>query len=323
MQVLNISKRKKLLRKISRRALLARKQFKRTFQSPVVDKKQILFILGCQRSGTTLMTYIMEKDWDAKVYAEHSNLSSDDRLDGLRLNSLDKVKRTIAHDRYPLIVLKPLVESQNADILLDFFYGSKALWMVRHYKDVAASNLRRFGLDNGIKNLRYIMTDQNNNWRAERLPDYVRELVKSHFSETMNPYDAAALFWFVRNTIYFDLALDRNPAVRVCQYRELVKQPKGTMQAIYAMVNRPYPGDEIIEDVFKSSVGKGEHIELSPAIENHCREMWLRLTSASSILGAHNTGQHEMPAIGHPEKNKQLDRVDGREGDESLCTSSK
>ena len=32
------------------------------------DSKQIAFILGCQRSGTTLMEEIFQKDFNTKIY---------------------------------------------------------------------------------------------------------------------------------------------------------------------------------------------------------------------------------------------------------------
>jgi hypothetical protein len=271
----------RLKEKVSRRVFLARKDIRRQLKSEEHKPKEILFIFGCQRSGTTLMTLIMEKDWDAKVYAEHSKLSSDDTLDRLRLNELSRVKRVIEGERYPLVVLKPLVESQNARLLLDSFKGSKALWMIRFYKDVAASNLRRFGLDNGIKNLRYIATDQQNNWRAEQLPESVRELVKSHFSEGMNPYDAAALFWYVRNTLFFQQDLEQHPSVKVCQYADLVRRPNEIIRDIYEFMKRPYPGDHIVAEVHRFSIGRGQSVELSPAIENLCDEMWDRLKSVS------------------------------------------
>jgi putative inorganic carbon (HCO3(-)) transporter len=269
----------RLKEKIFGRIFRAHKDLNRILLSHDTDEKQVLFILGSQRSGTTLMTKILEKDWTAKVYPEHSELSSDDTLDGLRLNSFPKVYRVISRNRYPLVVLKPLVESQNIDKLIKSFPGSKVVWMLRHYKDVAASNLERFGIDNGIKNLRYIATNQNDNWRTERLPAYVTKIVKSQFSETMNPYDAAALFWFIRNTIYFTHNLDKEPAVYVCYYSDLVEQPGIVMKEIYTFTGHPYPGDQIVIDVFKSSVGRGQHIELSPAIEKLCQAMWNQFES--------------------------------------------
>jgi hypothetical protein len=107
----------------------------------------------------------------------------------------------------------------------------------------------------------------------------------------MNPHDAAALFWYVRNTIFFDLDLGKNPAVHVCHYSNLVEQPSAVMKEIYAFTDRPYPGDHIVADVFNSSVGRGQHIELSPAIESLCQAMWDRYESASRIL-VEQAGSH-------------------------------
>jgi hypothetical protein len=262
--------------KLNRRVFLARKHLRRVLTPRERTRQHVLFILGAQRSGTTLMTRILEADWEAKVYPEHSKLSSGDTLDGLRLNPYPEVRDVIARDRYPLVVLKPLVESQNTDHLLHAFPGSRAVWMLRHYKDVAVSNLDRFGISNGIKNLRFIVSGQDQNWRAEGLPAEMVDLVKSHFSERMDPYDAAALFWYVRNTFFFDLALGAEPAVKICRYADLVERPGMVMAEIYDFADRPYPGNQIIKGVFKTSLGRGEHIRLSPEIESLCQELWDR-----------------------------------------------
>jgi hypothetical protein len=97
--------------------------FKYDYSQP----KMALFIVGCQRSGTTLMNWIFEGDLNAKVYPEVSKLSSEDPRKQLRLNPLPKVKAVLDKDRAPLIILKPLVESQNTLQLLDYFEDSKAL----------------------------------------------------------------------------------------------------------------------------------------------------------------------------------------------------
>lgn len=271
--------------KFSHRIFLARKDLHRLTVPRNGDSLTLLLIFGCQRSGTTLMTKIFEKDWQVKVYPEHSKLSAVDQLDGLRLNPLPDIRQELSKDRYPLVVMKPLVESQNAHNLLDYFSDAYSLWMFRHYKDVAASNLKRFGIGNGIKNLRFIATDRVSNWRVDNLPEYVRRLVREHFSESMDPYDAAALFWYVRNTLFFDQQLDHHPRVKLCHYADLVRFPVESMQSVYSYVHQPYPGDQVVADVHSTSIGKGQHNELSVEIEELCNQMWVRLVNEAESSG--------------------------------------
>jgi len=238
--------------------------------------KTVLFIFGCQRSGTSLILEVFDKDLSTKVYGEFSKLSSasDNKL---RLNPLDSVKAELDKDKVPLVILKPLVETQNAVKLLNYFEGAKALWMYRHYKDVALSNLQRFGLGNGIKNLRPIVANDPHNWRSEHIPESVREIVLKHFSEDMNPYDAAALFWLVRNYFFFELGLDKHPDVIMCRYNDLVRYPFQTMENIYRFLGQEFPGDELLGEVHSSSVGKGKVVELSSEVEVLCQDFLERL----------------------------------------------
>ena len=244
-----------------------------------VDKKMLL-IIGCQRSGTTLVTRIFERDLNTKVYPEHSEISDRDQLDGLRLNHLETVQQTIAANPFPFTVLKPLVETQNAPVLLDFFSQAKALWMFRHYTDVANSNLQRFGMGNGIKNLRFIAQRVEGNWRYENTPPEMVALVDKYFAEDMNPYDAAALFWIVRNQFFFEYNLGQNPRVLMCRYSDLVTKPNEMVGRIYDFVGQKYPGERLVSEVNTASIGKGRKIDLSPEIEALCDEMLARLEAA-------------------------------------------
>lgn len=238
--------------------------------------KVILFVVGCQRSGTTLVTEIFERDIHAKAYGEFSELSSNDPR-RIRLNSFASVKKVIGEKKYPLIVLKPLVESQNLNKMLDYFESSKTLWMYRYYKDVAASNINKFGRNNGINDLRPIIKDDSQNWRSENVSDDTRKVVCKYFSENMNPYDAAALFWFARNKLFFDLDLQNNLRVLVCRYEDLVCNPHHITKSIYRFVDLSYPGDEIISMVHSKSVNKGNNIILSPGIEKLCNDLYQKL----------------------------------------------
>lgn len=253
--------------------------YKSGYQSLVLRRsarQRLLFILGCQRSGTTLMTELFERDFRVKVYGEYSKLSSRDP-NGLRLNPLPEVAQTLAQDRAPLIVMKPLVETQNALALLAQFPHAKILWMYRDYRDVARSKLKKSGMRNGIRDMLYIV-EQRPHWRAENVSEEVRGLVRKHYSPSMNPYDGAALYWYVRNSFLFEQNLAQHPAVYICRYESFVEDPVRHLREIYDFVDLPAP-DLTIPEVHASSVGKGAQVELSAAVAALCDEMTARLDS--------------------------------------------
>jgi hypothetical protein len=266
---------KKYSKKIQQKFFIEKKKLIHALTPPATDKK-MLFIIGCQRSGTTMMLRIFRRDLNSKVFGEFSKLSRYDP-DKIRLNPLATVSREIEKEKAPLIVIKPLVETQNIDQLLDNFSHSRALWMYRHYKDVAASNLKNFGKNNGIEDLRPIVEGDPANWRSEGASPHVREVVKKHFSEDMPKHDAAALFWYARNSLFFDLNMKDNPRIMMCRYDDLVYRPTEMLQKIYDFIALPFPGAKIIEEVKTSSVGKGKNVKLNPEIEALCQQLLHKL----------------------------------------------
>ena len=56
-----------------------------------IDRKTVLFIIGCQRSGTSLMINIFKRDLNTAVYGEFSDLTVSG-ADRIRLRPLDEVK---------------------------------------------------------------------------------------------------------------------------------------------------------------------------------------------------------------------------------------
>jgi hypothetical protein len=223
------------------------------------------------------MLRILERDLSTKVYQERSPLTSDDVQRSIRLNPLPSVKKAIDAKTASLIVIKPLVETQNALDLIEYFEDSKALWMYRHYKDVVVSHLTHFSLKNGITNLRAIVENKPHNWRSENISQDIREIVLKYFSEDMDPYDAAALFWYVRNNFFFELNLDRNPKVIMCKYEDLVSNPVEVVVGIYDSLGHSFQEEKIVTQVYTTSMGTGRSIELSPEIDLLCRDMWNRL----------------------------------------------
>jgi len=238
---------------------------------------RILFILGCQRSGTTLLTRIFDRDWQTSVYREKSTLSSRDIPKQLRLNPLPEVAAIFDGDRAGLIVAKPLVESQNAVVLLKGIENSRAIWLYRNFEDVAASYVRKWGPGHSMRDLRSIVEAVPHDWRYEKVSDELRGFVVHHFDEKMNPYDASALYWLVRNQIYFDLDLANDARVLLCQYDKLATDPLAAMERIYGFLGMPFPGHRIVAEVHTDAIRRSNDVPISEEIRRRCMSMMDRL----------------------------------------------
>lgn len=272
----------KLVHKVGQ-IILGRK--KKTYQASKIAQqpKSILFIVGCQRSGTTIMQEVFDQDLNTRIFGEFSEISSDDTVCGIRLNSLDLVEQEFAKVSVPFIVSKPLVESSRTLELLGYFKGSKALWMFRDYRDVTLSNIKHFGLNNGIDDLRGVFNNEPGNWRAEGLSDDMRAMVATYFSEEMNPYDAAVLFWITRNSLFFDLGMDKRPDVLMCSYNDLVTHPERFLRYLYRQVGQHFPESNITAAIHANSIEKGASVNLSPEIEHLAQKMMERLIAACRL----------------------------------------
>lgn len=252
---------------------------------------RVLFVLGCQRSGTTILVDTLDKDWRVKTFGEFSGVNrsaagrqpwsvrSQSRY-SIRLKPLDEVAAKLERCPHPLVVLKPLVESQNAPSILRRIDHSVCVWVFRHYRDVARSNVKLFSPEVARYNLEPIVCEQADSWRAELVPEDVRELVARHYSPDMNPFDGAALFWFARNRLFFDLELAREERVMPLKYEDLVADPELSLRRLYRHAGIAFPGPRIAEDIHPSSVGLGRELELSPEIERACDMLWSRLSEA-------------------------------------------
>jgi hypothetical protein len=274
--------------KLSRELFLASKHIAQALKPSTDAPPNLLLILGCQRSGTTMMLRILELDPHSRVYGELSKLT-ENPPQNIRLKSLPIIGSQIRRLPASPVVLKPLVESQRAHALLDYFPNAQTIWMYRHYKDVAASNLNNFGANNGLDDIRPIVEGDPHNWRSESVSEPVRALLREFYPQDLSSYEAAALFWYARNSLFFEQKLERHARVRLYRYRDMVNQPKEKLREIYQMMELPFPEKIADYDISSGSVGKGKDIHLRPEIEAHCAEMLSRLDAAGQQQQPINT----------------------------------
>ena len=252
---------------------------------PKPESKRCLFIVGCQRSGTTMLSRIFEKDLNTKCYGEASKLSYMIPGQRLRFRRPIEIQDEIKKDRAAFIILKPLVESQNIVKLLHEFENGMALWIYRDFKDVASSNIDRFGQSNSMEDLRPIIDGRSDNWRSEKVSRESQALISKYYSQTMNANDAAVLFWIIRNRIYFELQLDARCDVLLVNYEALTRDPVTVMKQIYEFAHQEYPGDRIISGTNTNSISKGSDITLTLEIEIVATQLLDKLdTSLRSVV---------------------------------------
>ena len=247
------------------------------------DKHSVLAILGCQRSGTSVMSRGFFRDLDVTVFREKSVLTGG--AEGLRYLPFDELNEYMAKQQAPFIVFKMLVESQRAGDYLDTVDGARVVWLFRNYRDIVSSNLTKFGIQNGIDDLRPIVNAEKDNWRSEACSEETRNTIRQYFSESMNPRDAAALFWYARNRLYFEQEVFRDDRVMLLEYENFVRNPAKTMRQIYELCDRPYPGDSLVAEVKTGSISKGKDIDLSPEVDELCNDMLQRMQQAARESG--------------------------------------
>lgn len=261
-------------KKISNRTLNCRKKIYQTTHYFKESDKRHLFIFGCQRSGTTLLGRVFDRDLRTVVLQEISSITRNG-YDRLRLKPLQEVIENLKEIRAPLIVTKPLVENHNANKILKEIPMAKGLWMFRNYKDVVSSNIKRFSSQ--TEGIKMAITGNPPSWRSEGISEPTKKILQKFYKDDMEKADAASLGWYSINMLFFELKLDRNQNVQLFNYDDFVKNPEKEMKNIYKFLDFPFPKWPITGEVDIRSVSLGKDIKIDPEINSLCEILYNRI----------------------------------------------
>jgi len=237
----------------------------RLLSKPTTD---ILLIMGCQRSGTSMLMRTFDWHGQTKVYRELSEV-----FDDMRLIDDKKVFDHFNETGAPMVVAKPLLDSQKFQHYLDLDQRIKVLWPYRHYKSVAKSNLRKFGNNNGKRDLSFITENHPTDWRNEFVSESDRELVKRLLDSGISDLDAAALFWYLRNKLITecrDLNLMR---IKCIKYETITQQPSKAFSSIFRFLNQDIESLKL-EEIHTNPKSSKKAIELNEEIEQLCQGVY-------------------------------------------------
>jgi hypothetical protein len=259
-----------------RRTLALAKRSARSVVRARPNERRVVLIFGCQRSGTTMLQQtFLDRSWRVLILEEH-----DRRLVGPGLGpeetawqEYSTVLRRIRRLPFEVVAAKPLVESASATELMDAAGPVKAVWMLRHYPEVARSNVSRFGVDNPYRDLEPIRSRDALDWRYRGATEETYETVASLLSRRLTPFDAAALFWWTRNQLYFDQRLWQDDRIRILRYERACNQPGEVVRSLSGHIGVSLPLRSITSRV-RAQPFHPKPRELDPDVEQLCRKLW-------------------------------------------------
>jgi hypothetical protein len=233
------------------------------------------FVVGCQRSGTDMTLWTLDKSRDVDRYDENHRAAFRD----CRIRDRETRERLIARSNAKRVIFKPVCDSHNTAKLLDDHDGAKAIWVYRHYRDVANSAVARWG----DMNLRYVRDLARGGgdwgrrqWNRELITPERQAEIEHWCAGDLNAHGAAAVYWLLVNRTFFDQQLNRHDRVTVARYEDLVTSPEPEFRRICDALDVEFRG-EMIETIFASSVRKSSQQPIAPGIEDACEALLKQL----------------------------------------------
>ena len=236
--------------------------------------RRVVLIFGCQRSGTTMLQQtFLDRSWRVLILEEHDRRLVRPGPGETTWQEYSTVLGRVRRLPFEVVAAKPLVESASATALMNAAGAVKAVWMLRHYRGVAQSNVSRFGMDNPYRDLHPICSRDALDWRYTGATEETCETVTALLNRRLTPFDAAALFWWTRNQLYFDQRLREDDRIRVLRYERACNHPGEVIRSLSDHIGLALPLGSIAPRVRAQPLPR-QTGELDPEVERLCQNLW-------------------------------------------------
>lgn len=244
--------------------MLARKRSLQTLHRRSSPGQRFVFVAGAQRSGTNMLMDILERSDVTDVYHERDTRAFKDYIMREPAVIRELADRSIA----PVFVIKSLCELDRLPPLLRQFQPSQLVWIVRDYRDMVNSALVSF--PTLPQSMAKIYTDRTAaGWRSRGLSDETYELIRKLYRPGLDDASAVALFWYMRNVLFFEKGFENASNAALTLYEPLVTEPDRELRRIFQFLNLEY-SQFIARQVFASSVRRRPEPAIDPEIDALC-----------------------------------------------------
>jgi hypothetical protein len=237
-----------------------------------------LYIVGLQRSGTNMLLGAFSEAPEAGI---HNESESSRAFRNWALRDDDVVRSVITQSRHRLVVFKPLVDSHRVVHLMEGLgtpTPGRAIWIYRDVRDRIKSSWAKFGDATGTVVPR--IAAGHRGWETGGLSDERLELVHRLGGGDVSRGSAAALFWYLRNGLFFDLGLDRRTDVVLVSYDRFVADPEAFMRQLCEFAGVPYRPD-MVRGIERRPSPTPDELDVDPEIASLCKDLRRRLDDAA------------------------------------------
>lgn len=236
-----------------------------------------VFVVGVQRSGTNMLVRGLERSPEFEVRNENDR----EAFDRFHLRPDPVLRALVERSGQRYVLFKPLIDSHRVPELLDTLgtpSPGRAIWAYRDVDGRVRSSIAKFG-DSNLQALRRIAAGDTSIWQAGGLTAQRLELIGTFDLASMSAESGAALFWWLRNELYFDLGLDRRPDVELAWYEATVADPERAVARICAFLDFPYRS-ELAAHIDRRAATARPPLEVDPRVRELCDALQGRLSDA-------------------------------------------
>jgi hypothetical protein len=239
-----------------------------------------VYLVGVQRSGTNMITRGLEHSPEFEVFSENDKRA----FDRFFLRPDDQIRSLVVQSGHRYSLFKPLIDSHRVVDLLDTLgtpSPGRAIWAYRSMEGRVRSAVTKFGTSN-LDAMRAIAEGHGTGmWQAGGLTQERLRFIEGFDYSTMSPKTGAAIFWFVRNSLYFDLGLDAREDVTLACYDEFTTRPEPAMRALTTFLGMDFD-PELVAHVRAqpNRPARTADPEIDPAVTEVCGDLFDRLEAA-------------------------------------------
>lgn len=261
-----------VVERVERTALVWSKRVRQRL-APVPPPHLTVLVAGMQRSGTNMLMEVLERSLATDVYHERDPRA----FDHYQMRPVPVIHRLRARSGASHFVIKALCELQRMRELLTELAPARGLFVLRRYQDVANSMVVSF--ENIAYQVRRLAAEPDYHpWLGQGMSAETQAILARLAHDGISERTAAALEWYLRNVLYFEQGLDREPDVLLVPYEPLVTRPHEELKRVFDFIGLEYT-KRVGAKVSPRSIRRRPPPDLDPEVDALCEGLTARFAA--------------------------------------------